>query len=274
MNKIINGLLFLLLFTSCNHTTDSGNEKPSSIKDKFNIPVVIQKDIDNSNFHFQSVAENSPSNILFLGKFSFCDTLHLLDHRMVNNMYDRELWDDRIFDMECDSCIEHDGFQIFTDYNKTIRFKEYNYSDKLNFYPVFVVNETNRAKYFRAKDGSAFGIQEAIDSSGKYPSWFPIEHKGNEFCGVGHFYFRVNPQEFVLLLFPKYSGNIKTNMRLRLNVGYNMTYVSKTFQGTIDNEQFTIKRDFLLQMLRKHETLTIQHNFYGANPKGFQYDPF
>jgi hypothetical protein len=63
-------------------------------------------------------------------------------------------------------------------------------------------------------------------------------------------------------------------MRLRLNIGHNMTYVSKTFQGTIDKEQFNIKRNFLLQMLKKHEALTIQSNFYGATPKGFQYYPF
>jgi hypothetical protein len=79
-----------------------------------------------------------------------------------------------------------------------------------------------------------FGIQEAMNEKG---IWQPIEYMVNDRCGNSGDDLYLAPQNFVKFYIPRYYGNFKTRMRLRLILIDGVTF-SNEWEGSIDKQQF------------------------------------
>ncbi|CAL2095114.1 hypothetical protein [Tenacibaculum sp. 190524A02b] len=203
----------------------------------------------------------------FVGKFKFQDRIDinpekrdsLTNKDFINLDYKNSLSDS----------IDVNGLELIVDYKNTVRYNPPYYerdSILLNYYPVYFVNSTNSDKLFYGKDNYVFGIQEAI-SKEKYGSWLPIESRGFDFCGNGHWGLVVHPQEFILVLMRKYEGSFNTQMRVRFKVNENI-FVSKSFKGSINESQFSIRdSSYLKSRLQKTNGKATSWLFYGAVPK-------
>lgn len=109
-----------------------------------------------------------------------------------------------------------------------------------------------------------FAIQEALDDNG---DWRPIEGRGFDFCGNGYWGLKIHSNEFMTILFPKYAGDFKTKIRVRIK-NHDIIYVSRPFEGTINKKQFYFgkDRDYHYCEDDKNKTGAIQHVFYGSIP--------
>jgi hypothetical protein len=164
-----------------------------------------------------------------------------------------------------------DGFQIFPEYSTSIHYKHDYYPNTFCYFPVYVVNETSSTKVFFAKDAHVFGIQEAIDASNLSNQWRPIEAQGPDICGNGSFGIKVHSGEFVMFLVPKYQGEEKNAMRIRLQIGESL-YISRFYEGTFNTSQFNIAKSPVFHRYTiDRKAITSYWGFYGAIPKG--YDP-
>jgi len=162
-----------------------------------------------------------------------------------------------------------DGFQIFPDYNTSVHNKRDFYPNFFCYFPVYVVNETSSTKVFFAKDSHVFGIQEAIDASNLSDEWRPIEARGFDFCGNGSFGVKVHPGEFIMFLVPKYQGEEKNAMRIRLQIGESL-YISRSYEGTFDTSQFNIPNSPLFRHYTvDRKAISSYSGFYGAIPRGY-----
>jgi hypothetical protein len=132
------------------------------------------------------------------------------------------------------------------------------------YYPVYIVNQTPNTKLFIGKDGHIFAIQEALDEEGY---WRPIEGRGFDFCGNGYWGLKIHSDEFITVLFPKYEGDFKTKLRVRIK-NDDMIYVSLPFDGVINKNQFILdkERDYHYRKLIENRAGAIQYLFYGAQP--------
>jgi hypothetical protein len=121
-------------------------------------------------------------------------------------------------------------------------------------------------KIFIGKDNYVFAIQEASDTSDGV-RWYPIEGKGFDFCGNGYFRRKIQPKEFIMFLFPKYSGLEEIMLRIRLKIGDDLI-ISKPFKGKINRNQFNLKRDsWFYNNLKETKGSSVNGIFYGAFPK-------
>ncbi|MBK9525698.1 MAG: hypothetical protein IPO39_13415 [Bacteroidetes bacterium] len=157
-----------------------------------------------------------------------------------------------------------DGFEIYSDYKTKVSKIDYTGMKGKYFYPVYLVNQTPTTKVMIGKDSYVFAIQEALDTN---HDWRPIEGRGFEFCGNGYWGLKIYPKEFLTFLMPKYQGNYKTKIRVRIKIG-DIIYVSKPFEGTINEKQFyhNKKDDYHYKRLLENRASAIQHLFYGAEP--------
>ena len=136
-----------------------------------------------------------------------------------------------------------------------------------DFYPVYIVNNSKVPKLLKGKDLRLFGLQEAVIKESKYYArWHPVEMRGWDFCGNGHWSRIIMPNQYALVLFPKYSGDFKTKMRVRIQNGESI-YVSQPFEGVINKSQFYFKDSTGLNDLTEDcHPMDGYHWFYGANP--------
>jgi hypothetical protein len=100
---------------------------------------------------------------------------------------------------------------------------------------AYLVNMTDSSFYSKTQDGSLLIIQEALDENNK---WQPIEYWIPSGCGNSYF----NPLSLeagkcVLVPIKKYTGNYKTQFRLKFNIGKSIIY-SDTFEASLDKTQF------------------------------------
>ncbi len=244
-------ITFIFLF-SC---TQNENQK------HFQIPFIVQQPISDSItiLNVDSIQEVFP---VFAGKYKFKDTLR------VNNDYrvDSIFWND-VYKLDWynhykiwDSLnLSDSNLSIIADYNNNIYYKSY-FSNPYNCFPVYIINETQKLNGFEFKDGHIFGIQEAIDSNG---IWRPIECRGMDFCGNGRKGIKIYSNEYLLILFNKYSGSYKTKIRIRINAN-NAIYTSKPFIGFINYSQFYLTKD--LQNEFSEDNKSIEWRYYGGNP--------
>lgn len=262
MKRQFINFLILLLFFSC-----SMQEKKEV---KFEIPVIYQP-----NVKYKKILHNVDSLQavwpIFFGKYKYTDTIKLIkkNKRPKDTLFKKDIIEE--FVLWKNESFPTDGFQIFTDYKTTIFIENCRRPNEGNsFFPVYVVNETTNTKVFYAKDCNVFALQEAIDST-KYNSWRPIECRGRDWCGNGNFGLKIHPKEFVMFLLPKYKGDEKTSMRVRLRINENI-YISKPFLGTFNKGQFKLKKQSF-EYLRFIEDPIISCNswFYGAIPSEFDY---
>jgi hypothetical protein len=263
LNSTFTTILILTTFLSCNRIDKKDGYK-------FQMPVIIQKyNLDTvTQFSEESVNGFDPR---VLNKYKFSDTIRIPDESIKQKEYGRsESHYYHYLVGRTDSTLT-DGLEIVTDYSKDIGWYPYGQGTMNKFYLVYIINQTPNIKGFLGKDGIAFGLQEALDTLG---NWRPIEGRGWDFCGCCLWGLKIEPQEFLAVLFPKYSGNYKTKIRVRIKNGDNI-YVSKPFDATINEKQLYLKKDrgFYKELI-EHRSDVIQNKFYGAVPFGMDYQSF
>ena len=235
-------------------------ENTNKINLPFQNPVIINEYVKDSVRGFQSTSltEASP---LFAGKYKFSDTFFIYKKRFFYSKNRNDLIV-KSAALYSDS-LQTDGFELIPDYSSNIFYNEY--AGTYTYYPVYIVNQTPTTKKFTAKDNYTFGIQEALDTNGR---WRPIEGKFFDFCGNGYWGMKVHSREFIAVLFPKYTGDYRTKIRVRIKIGNNI-YVSKGFDGRINESQLYLKKDsYLYDALVENKASAITYLFYGAEPFG------
>jgi len=233
------------------------------VSDRFKLPIIIQKENPDTVKAFQ-VDSMSGVYPQLIGKFKFGDTINFSELGQQQISEKDYLWEVQNA-FESDS-LSSDGLQIIPDYKTSIAYSRYEPINRL-FFPVYVVNETYEPKIFFGKDSHGFAIQEAIDTS-DYSLWHPIESKGLDFCGNGRFRKKLNPNEFLIFLLPKYSGPDTTSLRIRFQIEESV-FISKAFLGTINPKQFDIdKKDWIYDRLKESKGDAASFIFYGGRPKG------
>ncbi|NUO01413.1 MAG: hypothetical protein HUU01_12455 [Saprospiraceae bacterium] len=225
----------------------------------FKKPIVIQLPFEDSA-QYRSYDYMNGSYPEFIGKSPFSDTLTITVEGRLQYEDSDIVFPELIGTTDT---TRTDGLELFIDYSSSIVRNPYGQELAEYNYPVYIVNQTAGIKVISGKDNHLFGIQEALDSNG---NWRPIEFKGYDFCGLGRFGLKLYPNEYALLAFPKYHGNFKTKLRVRIKNGDNV-YVSHPFDGTINERQFYLKKDeYLHKALLKHKAEIIENTFYGAWP--------
>ena len=246
----------------------SNNQADRLTIDKFKIPAIVQANTTPiaTYFNEENVVEVWPK---FIGQFQFADTVYFDREKEKRTSISKEqfLWEQKAFKFDT---LSSDGLQILPDYKSSII--DFDGSMDTNahyFYPVYIVNETSEPKVFIGKDGYVFGIQEAVDSS-DYSKWYAIEGRGFDFCGNGYFRRKILPKEFIMFLFPKYSGPEKTLLRVRIKIGDNII-VSKPFKGEINRNQFRVKKgEWYYDELKETKGASATWMFYGAAIKDIE----
>ena len=257
-------ILTLLLGTliSCQSNNDKNElavfKPPQIINTQFN------DSIESIPYQAKSITEVFPS---FVGKFKFQEEIDINPEKRDTTIY-KDFIDEYSRSGLTDS-LGINGLELIVDYYNSVKYNRYyQYGDSTLYdhYPVYFVNSTKTDKVFYGKDSYVFGIQEAVDKS-KYGEWRPIEGRGFDFCGNGHWGLIIHPQEFILVLMRKYEGDYATNMRVRFEVGDNI-FVSRPFNGRINESQFSIQdSSYLKQRLRETDGKAATWLFYGAVPK-------
>ena len=158
---------------------------------------------------------------------------------------------------------------VLPDYLQNVAVEKFNL--KNIYFPVYVVNQSTKPQLFAAKDNHVFAIQEAMDKEGK---WRPIEMRGFDFCGNGHWFTAMKPKEYMMFLVPKYSGNYKTQLRIRLRIGNEILF-SEAFEGNIRESQFYLPENKKKEFESDPERWKyIRGNFYGTLPLEFDKAPY
>jgi hypothetical protein len=161
-----------------------------------------------------------------------------------------------------------DGLEIFPDYKFTVgkHFREEDRGDL--YYPVHIVNQTPNIKSVIIKDGKMYAIQEALS---KDNAWHPIEGRWLDICGNGMMMLRIRPMEFFTFLMPKYEGDFKTMLRVRIKI-QEYIYISQPFEGIINENQFLLseKDGYHKRVLDYYGVEAIQNLFYGAIPLEYE----
>lgn len=172
------------------------------------------------------------------GKFKFIDTIDLKG-RNDSNFYKDRIRDFYTANPKIADTLPTNGFEMEVDYKTTINMtdKYMNLEKGKYYYPAFIINRTPSYKVLIGKDSHLFAIQEAKDSNG---IWRPIELEGQGFCGCCYWAEKIYHNEYVVMLLPKYKGNFKTKLRIRLRNNATI-YASKPFDGMIDYKQLLKK---------------------------------
>ena len=228
---------------------------------KFSLPTIVQV-LDTSVMELTSVDYMEMAHPVFSGKFRFGDTVDL--DSSTTSRHEGDFVEEPRMTFGGDT-MGTDGLQVITDYRKIIH-PAVEYLRAESHYPVYVVNESSRAKFLYGKDRHVFAIQEALDASGW---WRPIEGRAFDFCGNGRWALCVRPNEYVLFSMRRYTGNFKTKLRIRL-VNGSATYVSEPFEGEINFKQFLVEPDgYFYEELSKDRALAISWIFYGSVPMSY-----
>lgn len=254
--KRIFQIIPFILLTACNSDkTERVERKP------FILPSVVQETIsDTINLFKENYISHAWTN--FADKWKFCDTLKL----SVRPEWDTAFYNDLLYECYYSALDSFalDGLEIYPDYKTTVSRILYDLTTGHFYYPVYIVNQTPNTKLFIGKDSYVFAIQEALDEEGY---WRPIEGRGFDFCGNGYWGMKIHSDEFITILFPKYEGDFKTKLRVRIQ-NRDIVYVSKPFDGVINKNQFILDKesDYHYRRLVENKASAIQYLFYGSVP--------
>ena len=123
-----------------------------------------------------------------------------------------------------------------------------NYVDAI---PVTIINSTKETTWLVQQDFQILMIQEAKDIHDK---WKPIEYWNFSNCGNSYGRITLKSNEIAIFKILKYSGDFKTEIRLKIRNG-NQTYYSKPFKGSVNLKQFEIPEEqFSERDLNKKES--------------------
>lgn len=250
-----NQLIYLFFFCLCS----CFQHKESNQNIIFQIPEIQNSAFDSTkyirSFKANHISETFP---IFVGKFKFQEKIDLNPEKRdtsfykdFNTSFTRGLGNDTL---------SINGFELYVDYNSSAIYEWY---DTLvyEYYPVYFVNSTDSDKLFLGKDSYTFGLQEAAMANNR---WQTIEAQGFDFCGNGYWSLIVHPKEFVVILMQKYQGDFKTTLRTRFRIGETV-YVSHSYKGTINQNQFNYKEDSYIETKMKENPVeAINHYFYGS----------
>lgn len=279
-------LIFAIIFSACKHNPTSQellDKKFQEELNNFTFPKITQKYTKEEFQYWRMDSIQTRFPIAIRAKYSFFDkTISLpVDYHKLREVYvpDYPFFNKRIENKENFS-IEYpneymvklgiNDLTILPDYKQNIAVKnEYN-GDRKYFFPIYVVNSSQTPNVFAAKDGYVFAIQEAQNREGK---WYPIEMKGFDFCGNGHWFRVLEPKEFMMFLMPKYTGNFKTKLRVRLKIG-RKTLFSMLYEGYINEKQFNLYCKKNIDTLSEDEINFIIGRFYGTIPKELDKMPY
>jgi hypothetical protein len=263
--KLLTSILSSLFLTliSCRHE----ERFVAKSKHNFEIPIVEQvRLIDTLSLFKHDFLDGN--KFIFYDKFKFTDTLKLgefikRDTSLGNDYIDIYEYEETKEEL---GKLNSDGFQLFVDY-KTNIFVNDKYEHGI-YFPAYLVNETSHTKYFWGINNSVFGIQEAIDTS-QSDEWRPIESVPFGFNHGTYFGLKVLPEEFLLFLVPKYDGDQKEKMRIRLKVN-EIIYLSPPYIGKFNFKQFDLKEGtHAYDGMINFRASTINYDFYGGLPKGY-----
>ena len=256
--KVIASLFFCTIFCCKSH-------EPLGKVNKFRLPVLINSELQQRDsikkyvYEYKYLTTVYPT---FIGKFRFNDSIDINPKAK-----DTFLYNDNVRHVNDIKEINRSGLELFVDYETTIFYNWFGPESLtyFSYYPVYLVNSTQSDKILFGKDSHVFGIQEAQDKE-NYNSWKPIEAKGYDFCGNGYWNIIIRPNEFGLVLMPKYKGNYKTKLRARIKNGDNII-VSNAYEGIINKSQFKVRdSSYLQKKLNQSNGLDAFSIFYGAVP--------
>jgi hypothetical protein len=107
-------------------------------------------------------------------------------------------------------------------------------------YPVYIWNPTTKITSIPVQGVATEIIQEAKDKNG---NWRPIEYWVSGFCANGVWEYILKPNYYVVTSIYKYSGEFKTDLRIKFRRGGKI-YYSNSFRGSINRGQFALNEDF------------------------------
>ena len=108
-------------------------------------------------------------------------------------------------------------------------------------YPIYIFNHSNDKTLIQTSIGGIgkdlYVILEAKDING---NWQPIEYveQYRFVCGTGHSDYVLNPKSFLIAAIKKYSGEYKTQLRVKFS-NFKNTYYSNIFDGYMNYSQFS-----------------------------------
>jgi hypothetical protein len=269
-----NQALLLALFFCC--ISGSAEKKEAqAVRSEFRLPVLVHKTFPKwaGFLHPEYLSEMKS---VYIGKFKWTDSLivsaDLFEYRSISG-------EDQLFqyeDVMDRGYLETDGLQLFPDYASSVAYTpEYSgYGEDdgpMLYYPLYVVNETARNKYYKYDSYRGFPIQEAIEiSNNERVHWRPMESTKRIGCGNWEQTIRIRPGEFLLFLLPKYYGDIPTSLRVRMKNGPNIL-VSDAFLGYVRNSQLNIEKGSWQDgYIRSGYIRALEALFHGAVPKGYE----
>jgi hypothetical protein len=266
----LNGLILFIIISGLLGCQSSTEEKGLGV---FKPPKILTSQFSDSltsiPYEAESVTEVFPNVI---GKFKLQDEIDINPDKRDASDYKDFYYRD--FRRHENDSLAISGLELAVDYSTTVKYNGGVLSDSILYdhYPVYFINSTTTDKVLYGKDSYLFGIQEALDQA-RYRQWWPIEGRGFDFCGNGHWELVVHPQEFVLALMKKYAGDCETDMRVRFAIG-DYIIVSRPFKGIMNESQFSIEEDSYVGFnLRDSDAKALSWLFYGAVPKEDEWSP-
>lgn len=258
--KLLVLTIFIGAFISCESKIDE------KLLTTFQIPQIVNSAFNDSIKSQPFLAEFITENFApCVGKFRFQSIIDINPEKIDSIRIEDFIGANT--DTHITNKLDVNGFELIVDYNTSIKYNQHFPYDSILYdhFPVYFVNSTKKDKIFYGKDRYVFGIQEAIDNE-DFRQWRPIEGRGFDFCGNGHWRLIVHPHEFVMILMKKYEGDYETDLRVRFQVGENIL-VSVPFKGRINKSQFSIgDNSYIKRQLKESSGAAASWLFYGATP--------
>lgn len=251
-------LTLLTTLTSCNWKKLQTDSEPHV----FQVPKVLQHPTSEKLTY--PINDSMPYSMYWVkNKYEFSKQIYYGSTKRYMQFVDDDKISEVILEHGADT-IANDGFQIYADYATTLYAYPGNDMTPYAYFPVYVINESATTKVFVAKDSYVFAIQEA-----KYyrdDRWYPIESMMFDFCGNGYYGIKVHPGQFIMVMAPKYGGDSKGMMRVRMRIGES-TYFSQPFEGTYNEGQFNVTKENMFNHWPTNDNVAACNRFFlGATP--------
>lgn len=237
--------IFLILLISCK-TQETKTQLKNELNSEF--PYIIDSLSENSSFYYSVEMEHPSTEIEYIGEIK--DSCELNDNfgKFYHSLFCLDVAKKK-------HPFKKSGLTIYANTTQHLTLNRYKYyvqvpanpsmketsetEEKLvdqfvKSFPVFIKNPTRDTLLIETQDQAVFMIQEAKDEDGK---WKPIEYWLHAFCGNSYADYKLPPMHIAVVKVVKYTGNFKTEMRLKLKNGTETIY-SNIFEGSINKSQF------------------------------------
>lgn len=242
-------------------------QTPTTLTDSspqpFQIPKISQHRWRQPLQAFDTPALSQNNNLhRYMGKYTFSDSIFISDDRLTWSKEDF-LWPEQV------NVEEHhaSGLQIKVDTSLLITGRM---NDKERAYlPAFIYNETLSDKFLIGMRWEPWSILEARAPDGQ---WYPIQYYRPQDCATDMGYLKIAPQEFCVLSLPLFTGNFRTELRLRIETG-KQVLLSNTFKGRINRTQFELSPiNPIRRLLKDIPEQWRQKYFLGSSPMALNWN--